>query len=402
MKGRLALLTVVALGACERPAQPPPSGQWTLFDLDRAAHAGQNVLVGVEGFPPGMPASEFLARKSMDGAGPVVPISPAFTEGKPSPYITTNVWGNFPVVWIQPMYILATHFDDATSRWVTIPGAKWIFTVGPQSRFHSPFWQIYWAIVPPGTAPDKYTSSEQLLRDRVELKPGPGRLVALAPDLTTIEEWAQSKPGKVSHLAAQPTTPRVRQDYLDGKLVTGLDFGDNRFEWNAQGEVVEQPFFVFAGHVGDGNYLPVSAPNVGGTGPLFERRPPIAPRNRPIFGSYWRLYLVKLPPTKDAAVFLPRSLDRVRAEAEDWVKVLDVPAIGWDPSTPEMAAAVSARTMQVALNKDCFASEAAFGTCRWLDSQKAIEEALPTSIERTGITVTCPFVGYDGAVVPMQ
>jgi hypothetical protein len=404
MKAARPLLLLALLVACEKPPAPAPSGQWTLFELDRARARGEAVLVGAEAVESGLPSTLFIQRASGGGLGPVVPLVPAITEGAPSPYVTTNVWANFPEVWVQPMYILVTHWDANTGTWARLPGAKWIFTVGPGSRFHSPFWQVYWAVVPAGTAADRYRSSEQLLADGVQLIPGPGRLVSLAPAGTQLEPVAESRPGKVNQLGPEPPpTPRLRPaDYLDGQEVSSLDFGDDRFEWNAEREVIEQPFFVLLAHQGDGQYVMSGAPNVGGTGPLFERRPAIAPRNRPLFGSFWRLYLVKLPPTKSAALFLPRSLDGRRVEVEDWLQHLEAPPITWDPS-PANAAAVEARAMQVALNgSECFKDEAAFATCRWLDSQRAIEENLPASIVRTGITVTCPFIGYAGQPVPLQ
>jgi hypothetical protein len=40
--------------------------------------------------------------------GPWSPISPAFTEGGFSPYVSTNLWLDMPEVWIQPMYMLVT------------------------------------------------------------------------------------------------------------------------------------------------------------------------------------------------------------------------------------------------------------------------------------------------------
>lgn len=385
---RAWLLAILVLGACEQPAAPVPSRPWTMFDFQRAFLEERKVLEGVEGFPGGFPHNAFVK-----GGQPLVPIAPAFTEGGFSPYITTNVWANFPVVWVQPMYILVTDWDPETHEWKRLPGAGWIYSVGPQSRFHSPFWQVYWAQVPEGTPPGQYTSSEQILRDKLPLAEGPGWLASVVPDGTVL-----GPPPAVPFPVPEFQLPRIRtNDYLDGQHVTAIDFGSNRFEWNERLEVVEQPLFVLITCKSRTECAPAGAPSIGGTGPLFSRRPPILPGGRPRFGSLWRLYFVTLPANDDVGLFIPPSVEAMpRSELANGLWALAAPMPGFTPPMPEEAA-VNKRFMQVALNaRECFASADAFADCKWLDSQKAIEELLPQAIKRTGITVTCPFVAYDG------
>jgi hypothetical protein len=397
MRGGLLGLAV-ALLACES-TEPLPSRQWTMFELDQALHDQANVLAGAEGAPAaGLPASLFVRAE-----GPVIPVSPAYTEGAFSPYITTNLWANTPEVWVQPMYILVTDWNPITQTGtpVTTP-PTWIFSVGPKSRFHSPFWRVYFAELPAGADPARYDSAARIIEDGLVLHQGPGRLAALAPPRTTsIEEidvgrswWTDRK--------TQLTMPKVRnQDLLDGQPVASIDFGDNRFEWNQDLEVIEQPFFVLFGCKA-GDCKMSLLPNVGGTGPLFQRRAAIAPNNRPRFGSFWRLYFVRVPADGGAAVLIPPgpAYDELRGKFVASFNGFEAPPLGFMPDAT-MAPRVKQHLLQIALNgKECFKTPEAFDGCQWLDSQAAIEDHLPTAIQRTGIGVTCPFIGYNDAPVP--
>jgi hypothetical protein len=376
------LLTVLAAAACQQNVAPLPAREWTMFDLAEAFDREQPVLVGAEGFPDGMSYDGLVRQR-----GPVVPIAPAITEGAFSPYVTTNIWMNTPEVWVQPMYILVKpQPDPVTRRWVPV-GAPWVFTVGIQSRFHSPFWQVYWAELPDGVEASRYTSSERILADGLVLHEGPGRLVPLVPMGTSVPQRPEI-PGVLTGIKA--LTVRAK-DYLDGQLVGAIDFGEDRFEWNEHLEVEEQPFFVFANCTPPG-CKPVGAPNVGGTGPLFTNRAPMLPGGRPRFGSFWRLYLVGLPGT--ARLFIPPSVPpATRAELLQRSSIAADP-LAFEPD-PLQTEAMNRHALQVALDgATCFTTQDAFDHCTWLDSQRAIEANLPAAIHRTGVTVTCPFVGY--------
>src|SRR5205814_474634 len=126
-----ALLAIAALAACEPTAAPPPSRQWTLFDLDRALRDDTNarVLVGAE-------------------------------------------------------------VSDAA-------------------------------------AAANYTSSDQILADKLVLHEGPGQLVALAPKGTRVEPLSAMR-SWLTDLAKDIPGPMIRdKDYLDGQEVTSIDFGVN-------------------------------------------------------------------------------------------------------------------------------------------------------------------------------
>jgi len=394
MSGRW-LLAPLVLVACEQAPPPVESQPYTMFDLEAAFLAGRQVLEGAEGVPGGLPAKIFVQDR-----GPLIPVASAITEGQFSPYITTNVWSNMPEVWIQPMYVLVEGFDATTTHdWIRLKdptgtrNAGWIFTVGPKSRFHSPFWRVYFAQVPPGTKEGDYTSSEQILRDRLPLTPGPGWLASIVPDDTRLGALPE-----LPVLQGDYTPPALRKiDYLDGRKVTAINFGANRFDWNEQSEVIEQPLLVLVTCRSTTDCSPSGAPSVGGTGPLFSRTPAIAPGGRPRFGSFWRLYFVALPMGDSPGLLIPPSVPPdVRERLRSNLSSLKAPELEFVPDANRVAD-VEKHAMQVALNAaTCFKDQAAFEGCQWLDSQPAVEERLPGAITRTGITVTCPFVGYYG------
>src|SRR5205085_8845979 len=98
--------------------------------------------------PPfaGAPA---LQRPDVDGLN----VYPAFSEGQPAAYTTTEVWQHFPAVWLQPLYIAITGFVDGAPKF--LPAAAPIFGVGTRTRFYSPYWQIYYVTVPADLRPDR-------------------------------------------------------------------------------------------------------------------------------------------------------------------------------------------------------------------------------------------------------
>jgi hypothetical protein len=299
------------------------------------------------------------------------------------------------------MYILVSGWNDETHRWKVLGApespAPWVFTVGPGSRFHSPFWRVYYAEAPAGTPPTTYTSSEQILRDKLPLHPGPGRLVAIVPTGTTINPLPMRPP---SLPAVKAPTVRAK-DFLDGELVGAIDFGENRFEWRDDLSVVEQPLFVLVTCPNQNDCAPAGVPSVGATGPLFEGRPSIAPGQRPRFGSLWRLYLVKLPPGDAVGLYIPPSVDdATREQLRSALYGLSAPPLAFAPD-PLKVAEMDQHFLQVALNAGtCFQSQEAFDKCVWLDGQPAVEQKLAGSITRTGVTVTCPLIYYEGMDVP--
>src|SRR5262249_9804617 len=119
-----------------------------------------------------------LQSPSSDGLN----VWPAFTEGKTAAIVVAEVWQNVPQVWLQPWYRLVTAWDPGNPGANGLPGANAIVDIGEQSLFYSPFWELVYSLVPPGTASDHYQSAKQLFRDNLEMhRGGAGLLAPLAP-----------------------------------------------------------------------------------------------------------------------------------------------------------------------------------------------------------------------------
>ncbi len=395
MTGRTHRLALALLAiSCETPAEKPTPRLWTVFDFAAALGNKPTLAKGASAqLPEGFAPQDFLSAPGQ------VRVSPGFSESRTAAFVTTELWANFPEVWLQPMYILVTQFNDETHAYVPLPNAKAVFSVGPASAFYSPFWRVFYALVPPGTPPDQYQSARQVLNAGLPLRQGPNRLCVLVPPQTTLGPQPVVRPFFGDEIGAVG----IGAGWIDGTSIAVLDFGINRFTANAQLEIDAQPLFVF---VVKKQGLPRAAhlPAVGGTGALFSTTVATAPRNRPIFGSLWRIHTVSLPRT--AGVFIPAgdAFTALRTRVEDQgISVLPLPARVTDPAT------INALIGRVALNAvaspggtSCFGEATFPDTCQWLDSQAAIEGYLPAAIERTELLLTSPFVTYADAPVPLQ
>ena len=65
-------------------------------------------------------------------------------RGYGAAYVVTEVWTDFDELWVQPAYVPVKGWSAGKPQPLTLPG-PWepIFSVGPGSRFYSPFWQIF-------------------------------------------------------------------------------------------------------------------------------------------------------------------------------------------------------------------------------------------------------------------
>jgi hypothetical protein len=360
-----------------------------------------------------MPPGYFLASSQ------VVRLAASYSEGQASPYMTTDLWLNYPAVWIQPMYVFVTKWDATVPRMALHPKHKWVLGVGRKTGFYSPFWRTYYVELPdPGVEDGTYKNVRDILAAKLTIHPGPGRLVAIVPPGMHPEE-AHNLPPPFDAAAAPLRTrdmdpmgvegsPLPNRTWVDGEAeqVEVLDFGPDRFEWNERGEIVEQPLFFFFQRGANGNpEILTSVPRIGGTGPVFARRPAIAAANRPLFGSFWRLWAAHLPPGK-TSLFIPAGgkYERIRAEWEGRVAVAGQVGPKLAGPGPMVAQAVAEKhALKIALEppeSECFKDDAKLATCRWLDSQQALETYLGHALQPSQITVSCPYVGYAGKPVP--
>jgi hypothetical protein len=346
-----------------------------MFDIWDALNDGRPVAPSAS-FPGGFPASMFL-KKTDKGA--VINVIPAFSEGQPAAFIATELWVNYPEIWAQPWYFLVTAWNSASPQSNRLKEADGmtntppLFDVGPKSKFYSPFWQVFYALVPKDTPPGKYTSVEQLMNDKAPVFPGLLFTYSVKPDAVEgnnmLNHPLMEKP--IGALTAVP------KSYVDGESMSYFQTSAN-FRIDSRLVVEEVPQFILTTRdKSNGNPVPLGAPNVIGSGPLFARRPVDAPGGRPRFGGYTRLYVAVAPATSAA----------FDAEA-----------------SPMAAAALTAKMVdpkayqgRVASNRACFDQPTFPDGCAWLDSQAAIEDALgPINIERTDVTMASSLVFYNG------
>jgi len=385
------LLTAVSCGS----GTPAASAQrlWSMADLQRAFEGA-----GPCDNPAGLPCN-YLVDRGVNG-NEVLQFKLAFSEGEPMGYITTDFWSNYTQIWLEPMYILVTAWNDKApkdNRLLDENGVMTgpIFSIGPQSAFWSPFWQVFYVVVPVGTPSTKYTSVRQLFDDHLVMHPGPNRYASIGPanvslpmvsDITlptvapTVADYLDNGAADVAKI---PMAYQTLSGWLDGARVNYVDFGTDNFDVDATGAIQDVPLFLFKTYGPDGGLQFAGAPNVGGVAPLFSHLSGrIGANERPQFGALWRLHIVTLPPS--AKIF--SDADAMTAASN-----------GGDP------AVYKAKVNRVVL-KDCVGSiTATTDTCVYLDSQRAIEDNLgPKAIERTNFQPACPFVMWSGVPVPYQ
>lgn len=395
LAGTFLLLSLTAV-ACGDAANPAPQRLWTMADLQLSSHQGTSCTN-----PGGLPCNYFVDT-GVNG-NDVLQFKLAFAEGEPMGYMTTDFWSNYDQIWLEPMYILVTSWNDkapAANRLLDGNGQATgpIFSIGPQSGFYSPYWQIFYVEVPADTADDQYTAARQLFDDHLVMHPGPNRFASIGPSsvfLPSADDISmKAAPGIAAYLKDGPSalpgvvlSSKALTGWLDGTAVSYVDFGNDNFDVDATQAIRDVPLFLFKKYDTGGNLVLAGAPNVGGVAPLFSGTAArVSAGNRPQFGALWRLHIVTLPPA--ARVFLKDDEDLAIEGGGD-------------------ATLLDDKVLRVALDGKCFDSlktpSPLDDTCVWLDSQAAIEDNLgPKAITRTALLPACPFVMFRGRPVPYQ
>jgi hypothetical protein len=388
---RLFVLASVGAVACGDASQAPAQRLWTMADLQLSSHQGTSCTN-----PGGLPCTYFVDRGA-DQVRDVLQFKLAFGEGNPIAYMTTDFWANYDRIWLEPMYLLVTAWNQdapAANRLTKDGGglAGPIFSVGPASKFYSPYWQIFYVEVPPGTPATKYISARQLFDDGLVMHAGPNRFASIGPASVSLPSAADMTYlfSDLQNYLAGGTTPadlvassQALTGWLDGAPVAYVDFGNDNFDADANRVILDVPLFLFEQADDHGVFGPMGAPNVAGVAPLFSQSPGlVSPTHRPRFGALWRLHVVLLP--RAAAMFTVDAATTLINAGGD-------------------AATIRLKVRRVALDGSCFADLNAFGSCVWLDSQAALEANLGQSgLVRTGLQPACPFVMYGGYAVPHQ
>lgn len=391
--------------ACTNEPAAPAAAVITLFDIQAQLAAGKTMIE-----PLGLPMA---GRFSYAANNATVDVTPAFADGQAAAYVTTEFWTGFPKVWVQPMYVMVqdSNNDGVLEPFADLPA---VFSVGPDSAFYSPYWHVFFVIVPQGMPKPDFRTSRAVLDAGYQLISGPPRLCSLAPIGTDITGYVRL-PAPVPPAHPLLGTDIVGNAVVGAGWVDGFDeqlgvvsFGDDRFTYDENGVIDEAPLYVFR-HQTEGLVPPKLAglPSVGGEALPSTANKPGAPENRPAFGSLWRLYFVDLPATAGAIV--PATTDAAQAKRQNEINqsglqvvTLDAGALGQDiyfrpvlnatKCAAELTAALAAAPTQPLPTS----------ACAFLDSQAKVQDLLPPDkVVRTEILVTCPWVTFAGQAVPV-
>ena len=400
MKAFLAAWLGLALAACQ--SAPRPLGELLsaeeLASLAIAGDARGLAVVTPRGAvltylsDPYQAGASLLQASDHDG----LVIQPAFSDGQPAAYVTTERWREFPRVWAQPVYLPVTGFDPATGP-IELPGAFPVFGVGTASRFSGPFWQVFYVMVPAGTAADGLRSGEDVLRRGLALTQGPLLLSSIVPRTLGLGSPSGLVPRHPFTGDALPDR-LPEQAWLDGELVFHLPWGRDRFRLNPANNVItEVALFHLALAGSDGVAVPLPVPPVIGTGAFGAPRSADAPLGVARFGALRHAYSVLIAPRPDGSVpgiFVPASRPRLR---QDLVAKLDSRLLPVPGLAAERLVQREQYTLRVAVDGRCFGDSAFPDTCTWLDTQQSIEGNLPaSSFTDEKVFTAGPLLLFDG------
>ena len=371
-----AVAALIALGGCSQSPAAPAAKLFTLFDV-QALYAGgapgEQAIADDDGLPGGIRLDLILK----DDGSSALDWRSAWANNDRVAFLTTEVWTNYPEVWMQPVYVPVT---SASPGGPIQRVGRPIFTVGAASAFYSPFLQVVYVEVPADTAPDLLTSARQILDGGYPLRPGEGRTMPLVPDDVALPLVANQSTG-----VSPPST-----GYLGGASVSFLDFGSSSFTWDPSTNVVQEaPIYVLTFIGADGSVLASpSIPTILGPGPAGSglALPDGAQRNY----AYYRVHTVVVPSTARVFVEPSSQLDT------DLYDAGLQPFTGFAPGAS--AAQITTFSGRVALNpgdpaqgvSGCFDNPMLLAhvagdptTCTWLGSEAALQANLDLSTEET-------------------
>jgi hypothetical protein len=360
-----------------------------LFDVQRLYADGlpdSHAIATDAGLPGGVTLGSMLDATAHTS----LTVAPAWAEGYAAGYATTEVWTRFDEVWAQPVYIPVTGWSGGKPQ---NQSPNPIFSVGPGSLFYSPFWQMIYVEVPADAA----KSAREIIDGKYPLHPSRGWMAALTPPDVGLGAAAPAMPS--------PGTPTMGTGWLDGASIAFVKFPAAAVGIGADAVVEEVPIFHFVFVKDDGSWAAPAIPTVLGTGPLHSNTlPPTDNAGVPTGGysAYWRVYVVVVPFT--ARVFAPPASPTAQALEDAGVPSVAATMYG-DILSTATADELGDRYGRIVLDETCLTtvadSKPRFGSCRYLDSQLAIEAAVPKNlIVRTDVTVTCPLVTVNGNPVP--
>jgi hypothetical protein len=361
-------------------------------------------------------------------SGPRLNLLPGIVNGQFAPYVSVEIWtNNFGPVWDDPLYILVESdgqggvkkgADGSALPYLTGP----VYSTAPPDRFYSPFWRIQWVLIPTSDVDavkaSPLTSVKAVLDSGYPLLDGPLTTRAIVPADVTLDPPLLHAAGTTPTGFAPWMSAVLHADYADADLATMATpqlfpnfawYEDKRISVmhmgledfrELPGQVVEaNPIFLWVDRDPDGSLIPAKIPNVLGTGPLFANRPVDAPYGAlPNWASLWNLYFIVRP--VGSQPFYPQVRNPDDATETDVFLGIRTDRQAPLPSTDVSALPNVARYAgRLATNPKCFdatAAQLAGGpaawaqTCGFLDSQQAIEAALPIGdLVKTPLQVLC-------------
>lgn len=461
---RRALVLGLALGGCIAKGPPATApAQLSLFDLVRMAenkepypglespnNPATRVPMSAVVTPPSDPfffrSPPFTASASSNtGSKPVLNLLAGLAEGRFTPYVTIELWTNdYGPVWYLPTYWMVE--DDGTGapvvdpvqKRVVAPLSPAVWTVAPPDRFYTPFWSLYFVLVPHGDVekirqhPPKSTA--EVLNLGYKMVDGPVGTWSVVPDIDvdpSLRPSADSGPRDPSvgmspwmktiaraeynatSLAKMSTlSVGLNGAFYEGRSINTLFVGVNNFQ-TLPGYVVKPiPIFVWVDRKADGSLEPARLPSVMAHGALYANEQVALPGGAPNWTTFWQVYQVVRPAS--AQPFFPVVADPDDASNTDVFSGQRADHAATKPSDPVSAIPNVARYAGrvAAKSSTCFAADQASldalaatlvppqslatawaKTCQFLDSQTAIETSLQqANIIDTKVSALCPMM----------
>ena len=177
-------------------------------------------------------------------------------------YITTDFWANYPQIWLEPMYILVTAWNDKRASDQSV--ARRERRTEPTDLQHRAAERVLEPILadllrrgPGRHAVDEVHVDEAVVRRSPGHAPGAKSLCVDhdgEPVAAVRRRHHECDHGRAPDVAAYLGTNKVEDvvnsskpgtGWLDGVLLPFFDFGTDNFEANANQEIQDVPLFLF-------------------------------------------------------------------------------------------------------------------------------------------------------------
>lgn len=352
------LVVALAASSCV-----PPTGReakvWTIREFQARRETDAPIFGGWRPsdllVQKGAPLPFSTATQRDDAVG--LTVFPGVSEGQPLAFVITDIWQDHPEPWVQPVYIPAARQDETAP--IVERDEPPVFPVNLDSAFYSPWWRQHFVVLPEG---EGFRTVKGALDGRAPPVLGGIVLCPIVPSAEFSVSAAAGQPIRHPLTNASLRGSRPRKAWFEGRELDYLGFGVGRLAADGQ-RLVQGSLYVFVD--ASGNALPLATvfpPAASATG-FFDR--------------------VDLPVPAGAKVFVPSSRPDLKTGLGDLA-----------PDVDPMLDANVARALQVVTNPECL-TPAAFSTCRWLDSEAALEP-YRAAFRRRPVQVTAPVL----AVMP--